>query len=116
MQIVFDEHKAIAIIKHTDDGSTKIETPEEGAKFEIFLKAAGSYKNAKETERDIIVCDEHGFGQTKMLPYGVYTVHQVSGWDGRELMPDFDVYIAQNETTYFSFQSRSGVYRLFLGQ
>ena len=36
----------IAIIKHTDDGSTKIETPEEGAKFEIFLKAAGSYKNA----------------------------------------------------------------------
>lgn len=90
----------IAIIKHTDEGSTKIETPEEGAKFEIFLKAAGSYKNAKETERDIIVCDEHGFGQTKMLPYGVYTVHQVSGWDGRELMPDFDVYIAQNETTY----------------
>lgn len=90
----------IAIIKHTDDGSTKIETPEEGAKFEIFLKAAGSYKNAKETERDVIVCDEHGFGQTKMLPYGVYTVHQVSGWDGRELMPDFDVYIAQNETTY----------------
>ena len=90
----------IAIIKHTDDGSTKIETPEKGAKFEIFLKAAGSYKNAKETERDVIVCDEHGFGQTKMLPYGVYTVHQVSGWDGRELMPDFEVYIAQHETTY----------------
>ena len=90
----------IAIIKHTDDGSTKIETPEVGAKFEIFLKAAGSYKNAEETERDIIVCDEHGFGQTKMLPYGVYTVHQVSGWEGRELMPDFEVYIAQDETTY----------------
>ena len=90
----------IAIIKHTDDGSTKIETPEVGAKFEIFLKAAGSYKNAAETERDIIVCDEHGFGQTKMLPYGVYTVHQVSGWEGRELMPDFEVYIAQDETTF----------------
>jgi len=90
----------IAIIKHTDDGSTKIETPEAGAKFEIFLKVAGSYDNAEETERDVIVCDEHGFGQTKMLPYGVYTVHQVSGWDGRELMPDFEVYIAQHETTY----------------
>lgn len=90
----------IAIIKHTDDGSTKIETPEVGAKFEIFLKAAGNYKNAKETERDIIVCDEHGFGQTKKMPYGVYTVHQVSGWDGRELMPDFEVYIAKHETTY----------------
>ena len=90
----------ISVIKHTDDGSTKIETPEVGAKFEIFLKSAGSYNNADETERDIIVCDEHGFGQTKMLPYGIYTVHQVSGWEGRELMPDFDVYIAQHETTY----------------
>lgn len=90
----------IAIIKHTDDGSTQIETPEVGAKFEIFLKAAGSYDNAEETERDIIICDENGFGQTQMLPYGVYTVRQVSGWEGRELMPDFDVYVSQDETTY----------------
>ena len=90
----------IAIIKHTDDGSTQIETPEVSAKFEIFLKSAGSYENAKETERDIIVCDEHGFGQTQMLPYGVYTVHQVSGWEGRELMDDFDVTISEHEMTY----------------
>lgn len=90
----------ITIIKHTDDGSTQIETPEVGAKFEIFLKAAGSYENAKETERDIIICDEHGFGQTQMLPYGVYTVHQVSGWEGRELMDDFDVTISEHEMTY----------------
>lgn len=33
----------IAIIKHTDDGETKIETPESGATFEIYLKSAGSY-------------------------------------------------------------------------
>lgn len=90
----------IAIIKHTDDGSTQIETPEEGAKFEIYLKASGSYAEAEETERDIIICDENGFGQTKKLPYGVYTVHQVSGWEGRELMPDFDVYVSQDDTTY----------------
>lgn len=90
----------IAIIKHTDDGSTQIETPEVGAKFEIFLKSAGSYEAAEETERDIIICDENGFGQTKMLPYGVYTVHQVSGWEGRELMPDFDVSVSEHETTY----------------
>ena len=93
-------HGDIAIIKHTDDGSTQIETPEVGATFEIFLKSAGSYENAADTERDVIVCDEHGFGQTKMLPYGTYTVHQVSGWEGRELMPDFDVYVSQDETTY----------------
>ena len=32
----------IAIIKHCDDGSTKIETPEVGAEFEVYLKSAGS--------------------------------------------------------------------------
>ena len=55
----------IAIIKHTDDGETKIETPESGATFEIYLKSAGSYTASEEDERDIIVCDENGFGQTK---------------------------------------------------
>ena len=90
----------IAIIKHTDDGETKIETPESGATFEIYLKSAGSYTASEEDERDIIVCDENGFGQTKDMPYGVCTVHQTSGWEGRELMKDFDVFIAQNGQTY----------------
>lgn len=90
----------IAIIKHTDDGETKIETPESGATFEIYLKTAGSYTASEEDERDIIVCDENGFGQTQDMPYGVYTVHQTSGWEGRELMKDFDVFIARNAQTY----------------
>lgn len=42
----------IAIIKHTDDGETKIETPEEGAVFAIYLKSSGSFDAAKDTERD----------------------------------------------------------------
>ena len=90
----------IAIIKHTDDGETQIETPENGATFEIYLKSSGSYEAAEEDERDVIVCDENGFGQTKNMPYGIYTVHQTSGWEGRELMDDFDVFIAQNGQTY----------------
>lgn len=90
----------IAIIKHTDDGSTQIETPEVGAVFEVYLKSTGSYTAAKETERDRLVCDENGFAETKKLPYGVYTVHQTSGWEGRELLPDFDVYIAKDGQTY----------------
>lgn len=90
----------IAIIKHTDNGDTQIETPEEGAVFEVFLKSAGSYEAAKETERDILTCDENGFAQTKDMPYGVYTVHQTSGWEGRELMKDFDVFISRNGNTY----------------
>ena len=90
----------IALIKHTDNGETQIETPEVGAEFEVFLKSAGSYNAAKDTECDFLVCDENGFAQTKDLPYGIYTVHQVKGWDGRELLPDFDVYIAKDGQTY----------------
>lgn len=90
----------IAIIKHTDDGSTQIETPEAGAAFEVFLKKSGSYANAMKSERDILICDEHGFAQTKELPYGVYTVHQTKGWEGRELLPDFDVFISEDGQTY----------------
>ena len=90
----------IAIIKHTDDGETKIETPEKGAEFEIYLKASGSFEKADKDEKDTIVCDENGFGQTKDMPYGVYTVHQTKGWEGREFMKDFDVFISQDGQTY----------------
>ncbi len=90
----------IALIKHTDDGETQLETPEAGAEFEVFLKSAGSYGNSKDSERDYLICDENGFARTKDLPYGIYTVHQVKGWDGRELLPDFDVYIAKDGQTY----------------
>ena len=90
----------IAIIKHTDDGEAQIETPETGATFEVYLKAAGSYDAAKETERDILTCDENGFAQTKDLPYGVYVVEQTSGWEGRELMKPFEVFISKDGQTY----------------
>ena len=90
----------IAIIKHTDNGETQIETPETGATFEVFCKAAGSFDAAKETERDILTCDENGFAQTKDMPYGIYTVRQTSGWEGRELMKPFDVFISKDGQTY----------------
>ncbi|MEI3007552.1 MAG: SpaA isopeptide-forming pilin-related protein [Ruminococcus bicirculans (ex Wegman et al. 2014)] len=90
----------IAIIKHSDNGSTQIETPEVGAEFEVYLKSAGSYGNAAETERDHLTCDENGFAQTKDMPYGVYTVHQTVGWEGTEFMEDFDVNISADGQTY----------------
>ena len=90
----------IAIIKHSDDGSTQIETPEVGAEFEVYLKSSGSYANAVETERDHLTCDENGFAQTKDMPYGIYTVHQTVGWEGTEFMADFDVNISENGQTY----------------
>lgn len=90
----------MTIIKHTDDGETQIETPEEGAEFAVYLKSSGSYDAAKDTEKDYLVCDENGFAQSKDMPYGIYTVHQVKGWEGRELMKDFDVFIAKDGSTY----------------
>ncbi len=90
----------ISIIKHSNDGTTQIETPEAGAEFEVYLKSAGSYENAAETERDYLTCDENGFAQTKDMPYGVYTVHQTVGWEGTEFIADFDVNISENGQTY----------------
>lgn len=90
----------IAIIKHCDDGSTQIETPEKGAEFAVFLKSSGSYETAKESERDAIICDKNGFAETKDLPYGIYTVKQTKGWEGKELLPPFDVFINEDGEIY----------------
>ena len=99
----------ISIIKHTDDGSTKIETPEKGAEFQVYLKSLGSYSKAKETERDTLLCDEYGFAETKDLPYGTYTVHQTKGWDGTEFIKDFDVFINENGKTYKYLINNAGL-------
>jgi len=90
----------ITIIKHTDDGSTKIETPEVGAMFEVYLKSAGSYEAAETTERDILTCDEFGYAETTDLPYGVYVVKQIKGWDGREMLDPFEVFVSEDGEVY----------------
>jgi len=90
----------ITIIKHTDDGSTKIETPEVGAMFEIYLKSAGSYEAAETTERDILTCDEFGYAETIDLPYGVYVVKQIKGWEGCELLDPFEVFVSEDGEVY----------------
>ena len=91
----------ISIIKHSDDGSTQIETPEVGAEFEVYLKSSGSYAAANDSEKDYLVCDENGYAQTKMLPYGIYVVHQIKGLENTEQMEDFEVNISENEKEYF---------------
>ena len=92
----------ILIAKHSDiapDGA-EIDTPEKGAEFEVFLKSSGSYENAKESERDILVTDEDGFAITKDLPYGTYTVKQTKGLEGTDIMKPFDVYINEEGKVY----------------
>lgn len=81
-------------------GQGIIEQPEEGAKFQIYLTSAGSYDNARDAERDILITDADGFAMTKDLPYGRYTVHQVEGQDGQAFVKDFTVFIRSEDETY----------------
>lgn len=90
----------ISIIKHSDDGSSQIETPEVNAEFQVYLKSSGSYDKADPDERDILVTDKFGYAITKLLPYGTYTVHQIKGTEGTEYIADFDVFIDSEEKEY----------------
>lgn len=72
---------------------------EQGAEYQVYLKSAGSYNAAKDTERDYLVTGADGKSITKDLPYGTYTLHQVKGVPGRELK-DMDVDVHENGKTY----------------
>ncbi len=74
-----------SISKLAVNSAAGTEAPETGATFEVFPKSAGSYDAAAETERDILTCGEDGTAQSKLLPYGVYIVRQLSGWEGYAL-------------------------------
>lgn len=73
---------------------------EQGAEFDVYLKSAGSYAAAKETERDHITTGADGRATTKDLPYGTYVVHQSKGGNGRQLVSDFDVVISEDGKVY----------------
>lgn len=72
---------------------------EQGAEYQVYLKSAGSYDAAKDTERDYLVTGADGKSITKDLPYGTYTLHQVKGVTGREFK-DMDVDVHENGKTY----------------
>ena len=72
---------------------------EQGAEYQVYLKSAGSYDAAKDTERDYLVTGADGKATTKDLPYGTYTLHQVKGVPGREFK-DMDVDVHENGKTY----------------
>lgn len=73
---------------------------EQGAEFDVYLKSAGSFDAAKETERDHITTGADGIATTKDLPYGTYVVYQSKGGNGRQLVSDFDVVISEDGKVY----------------
>lgn len=80
---------------HDDAGL--IETPEEGAEFELYLKKAGSYGNAREFERDYLVTNKYGYAKTKLIPYGLYVLKQVKGKAGHALKSPVEIFIRGDE-------------------
>ncbi len=89
----------IAITKTAGGNGQMVQ--EEGAVFQIWLSSAESYDSAREAERDTLTTNEAGFAQTKDLPFGTYTVHQVSGKYGHYLVDDFQVVISEDGKTYY---------------
>ena len=80
---------------HDDAGL--IETPEEGAEFELYFKKAGSYGNARAFERDYLVTNKYGYAKTKLLPYGLYVLKQVKGKAGHALKSPVEIFIRGDE-------------------
>ena len=81
---------AQAIVKilgddHDDPAPDRVEQPEAGAEFNVYLKSAGSYENARPFERDHLVTNKRGYAKTKALPYGIYVLEQTKGKDGYEI-------------------------------
>ena len=91
-----------AFVKFTGDNEIHddaglIETPEPGAVFQVYLKKAGSFDAARAFERDTITTDENGKTQTKLLPYGIYTVRQTKAKEGYAIKAPFDIFIRGTE-------------------
>ena len=80
---------------HTDAGL--LENAETNATFAVWLASAGSYENAREDERDILVTNAFGKAKTKELPYGVYTIKQLSGKPGYAIKSPYNFRITGDE-------------------
>jgi len=96
----------IAIVKHLDEAlegytDLQIEQPLEDAKFHIYLKSAGSYANAKPTERDLLVTNENGWALSKKLPYGVYVVKEIEAPGDVKLVEPFECFVSQEGKIYY---------------
>ncbi len=106
----------IALRKYMSDGSAGIIPIEKNAQFQVYLKSAGSYDKADDYSRDTITTNEEGYGCTKNLYYGEYTVHQVStGGEDTEKVADFDVIIeTPNRSEPYLYNLNNPVFKAYL--
>ena len=83
---------------HTDAGI--LENAEPNATFAVWLTSAGSYDDARPDERDILVTNAFGKAKTTDLPYGVYTIQQLSGKPGYAIKAPYNFRITGDEDPY----------------
>lgn len=100
-----------SISKLAVNSAAGTEAPETGATFEVFPKSAGSYDAAAESERDILTCGENGTAQSKLLPYGVYIVRQLSGWKGYALDATLHEVNISSDGETVSIQLRNEIFK-----
>ena len=101
----------LSISKLAVNSAAGTEVPEAGARFEVFLKSAGSYDAAAESEQDILTCGENGTAQSKLLPYGVYIVRQLSGWKGYALDATLHEVNISSDGETVSIQLRNEIFK-----
>ncbi len=101
----------LSISKLAVNSTAETEASETGATFEVFPKSAGSYEAAAESERDILTCGENGTAQSKLLPYGVYIVHQLSGWTGYALDATLHEVNISSDGETVSIQLRNEIFK-----
>ncbi len=92
-----------SISKLTDtDGNGDYSVGEKGAEFEYYLTSSGSYVKAKDSEKGTLTTDDNGKATSKILPYGVYTVHQSKSASGKNLIDDFTVLITGDKSSEYT--------------
>ena len=91
----------VEIIKYDSDGKTGPLHPEANTTFQVYLTDKKSYDACDDYERAIIKTDEKGYGISKDLYYGKYTVHQVDSGDVDAIhVKDFSVEVMENGEVY----------------
>ncbi len=91
----------VEIIKYDSNGKTGPLHPEANTTFQVYLTDKKRYDACDDYERAIIKTDEKGYGISKDLYYGKYTVHQVDSGDVDAIhVKDFPVEITENGEVY----------------
>lgn len=91
----------VAVRKYFSQGQTGMLDYEINTTFQVYLTRKGSYDACDKYERAIIKTGEKGYGISRDLYFGDYTVHQVDtgGMDAMRV-EDFPVEIRENGQVY----------------